>query len=438
MTTRFWTAPVAALAALLLVSASCAGADEAPTLERGLVNRAPSLIKHFKEKKYRNIGVLKFLVARHGHDYSDNAGTLNMLLARRLLVALALANDPRSPIGLVRNASAVAARTRGANHNSAGGRKKLFEPDYPLAWGKKEVKVDAFVTGTARISKDLRTLEVGLRIFDRTDKDLKPFGKTFTVHSDAGKLAEMNEGFMLRGTPDEETILKTAARIAQGKAKHPLEDADPPVRLVVLYNSKPVAIEFKGGKAYIPEPRAGKQKVLFRLVRDGSKERYGVVLKVNGENTIGRQRLPDLHCRRWILDPKAGPITITGFQVDDREAEEFVVLSRAESKAREIDYGTDVGTISITVFRERQKEETYDSDEEKARRNARVVARARLPRKDSYATLKQELLDEANEETRGIIKEGPKIASRVKKVKFTPDPIPVMTAAIIYYRPGKK
>jgi hypothetical protein len=64
-----------------------------------------------EEKKYRNVGVLKFLVAREGKkDFSDNAGTLNMLLARRLEVALVLANDRKNLLGIIRNASAVAAR----------------------------------------------------------------------------------------------------------------------------------------------------------------------------------------------------------------------------------------------------------------------------------------------------------------------------------------
>src|SRR5947209_3853267 len=128
--------PVAALL-LLGLALPAAGAAEALTLERALVQQAPALIKHFKAAGCKNVGVLKFQVARPGSSrFSDNVGTLNMLLARRLEVALVLSNDAKNPVGVLRNTSAVAARTSGANHLSAPGRKKLFEPNYPLAWGK--------------------------------------------------------------------------------------------------------------------------------------------------------------------------------------------------------------------------------------------------------------------------------------------------------------
>src|SRR4029077_244308 len=88
------------------------------SIEHELVRQAPKLIKIFKEHGYHNIGVLKFLVARgeQATQVSDNVGTLNMLLARRLEMALILANAPRQPVGIVANASAVAQRTAGANH----------------------------------------------------------------------------------------------------------------------------------------------------------------------------------------------------------------------------------------------------------------------------------------------------------------------------------
>jgi hypothetical protein len=430
-----------ALPLCLLIGSAVAPAvtaKEAAGLERGLAAQAPALIKHCKEKKYRNVGVLKFLILREGKKgFSDNVGTLNMLLARRLEVALVLANDTKNPVGVIRNASAVAARTRGANHRSPAGRRKLFEPDYPLAWGDREVKADAFLTGTAQVSKDLRTMTVSLLAFDKASNKLAQVGDDFKVRSDAGKLAELNESFLLRGHGDEETVIRTAARVVQRQVRHPLQESSLPVRLEVLYDGKVVKIEHRDGKAFVPGPREG-QKVAFRLVRDSSKERYGVVLKVNGESTIGRQRLPDLHCRRWILGPGSKPITIWGYQMDDREAEEFKVISPAESKAREMSYGADVGTISLTVFRESQKEETYDPDREREKKRLQAIASARLPaNKATYQALKSELLKESNEsETRSpesLVVPGQKIKFKVRTVPFTPDPIPVMSVTIIYY-----
>ncbi len=428
---------VLAVAALLLGGAwRAAGAAEAPSLERGLVGQAPALIEHFKANDYKNVGVLKFLVAREGaKSFSDNVGTLNLMMARRLEVALVLANEPKRPIGIIRNASAVAARTKGANHRTPLGRKKLFGADYPLAWGKTEVKADAFVTGTAQISKDLRKLTVSLYIFDKRKNASEQVGEDFEVRNDAGKLAEMNESFALRGLFDDGEAVKTAAQVNQKKAQHPLADGTPPVHLTVLYGGKPVRVEYRDGKAFLPEPKEG-QKVAFLLGRDNSKARYGAVLKVNGENTIDHERQPDFHCRRWVLDVGTKPFLIKGYQVDDKTAEEFRGLSPSESKAREMNYGADVGTISLTVFRERQKEEVFDPLEVKEQKRARVVAKAQLPEKASYKALKAELMAEANEgETRGLIGEGKKVASKVRIVTFKPEPIPVMSVTIVYYRP---
>ena len=424
----------------LLVATPFGRPAELPSLERGLVNQAPALLAHFKARGCKNVGVLKFLIAREGdrkRGFSDNVGTLNMLLARRLEVALVLANDPRAPLGIIRNASVVAARTSGANHLKPAGRRKLFDPDYPLAWGKKEVRADGFVTGTAEISADLRTLKVGLLVFDRASNKLVPLGKDFDAQNDGAKLAEMNESFLLRGLFDDGKVLQVAAAVKEEKAKHPLLVASAPVSLEILYDDTPVKIEYREGKAFVPEPREG-QKVAFRLRRDRSKVRYGAVLKVNGENTIERQRGPDLRCRRWIFDANDPPTLIEGYQIGKSDAEKFRVLSRVESKAREVHYGADVGTISLTVFRERQKEETPDPLEEKEKRNARIVAQARLPQKKDFATLKAGLLAEANDgETRGLIGKGEKVKSPVKVVPFDPDPLPLMSATVIYYRPSR-
>ncbi len=432
-------APKVVLAAAVLL-AGCglcpARAAEAPSLERGLVGQAPGLIKHFKANGYENVGVLKFLIAREGaKSFSDNVGTLNLMIARRLEVALVLANEPKKPVGIIRNASAVAARTRGANHRTPPGRKKLFGADYPLAWGEAQVKADAFVTGTAEISKDLRKLTVSLFIFDKGKNKLEQVGEDFAVRIDARKLTEMNESFALRGLFDEGEAVETAALIKGKKAPHPLARDTSPVRLTVLYDGVPVKVEYRDGRAFIPEPRKG-QEVAFRLGRDKSKARYGAVLKVNGENTVGRERQPDQHCRLWVLDAGKGPYLIQGYQIDAKTRKNFRVLSGSESKAREMNYGADVGTISLTVFRERQKEEVHDPLEARAKRDARVADRASLPaNKATYKELRAELLREANEETRGLIGEGEKVASKVRVVPFHPGPTPVMSVTIVYYRP---
>ena len=422
--------------ALLAALPHAADAAEPESLERGFVAKAPGLIKQFKAKGYKNVGVLKFLVLREGaKTFSDNVGTLNMTLARRLEVALVLANDPRAPVGVVRNASAVAARTAGANHLTKAGRVKLFAADYPLAWGKDEVKADAFATGTAMIGKDLKTMTVSLLVFDREGGKVEQFGEDFLARNDAGKLAEMGESFVLRGLFDDGEAVATAAKVAAKEVVHPLAAkaaTAPPVVLDLFYDDERVALEARDGRLYAPEPSEG-QKVAFRLTRDKSKTRYGVVLKVNGENTIEKQREPDLYCRRWVLGAGLGPVGVSAFQMSDTKFREFKVLSAAAAKAREVNYGADVGTITLTVFREGTGEEVVDTD--RASRNSRLVAKAHLPAKtpDNYDALKAQLLADAD---RGLIVDGEeKEGAKVKRVKFKADPTPVMSATIIYYKP---
>src|SRR5262249_53313628 len=126
--------------------------------------------------------------------------------------------------------------------------------------------------------------------------------------------------------------------------------------LEILYDNRTQPFEFKDGAAQIPEPRQGQVVTLILKRKATDQQTYAVVLKVNGENTLGRQRLADLQCRKWIIAPKCPPIVLRGFQMDENVAAMFRVASPAESAARAIDYGRDVGTISLTVFGEHPKD----------------------------------------------------------------------------------
>ena len=80
--------------------------------------------------------------------------------------------------------------------------------------------------------------------------------------------------------------------------------------LDIRYNGKSVPVVVKDGRARVAEPIEG-DKVSFVLRRnDASKERYGVVLLVNGENTLYKQRLSPELCTKWIFDPGAEPYTV--------------------------------------------------------------------------------------------------------------------------------
>lgn len=413
-------------------------------LERELVRQGPKIIKYLKDKGYANVGVLKFLVARDDGKESDNVGTLNLLLAQRLEVALILANDPVKPVGIIENATSVAHRTRGANHLSEEGRVLLFNGRFPLAWGQQEVAADAFVTGAARISKDLRRLTIRLQCFDKKSKEPALIGAEFQVDNQAELLGEMGESFVLRGSKvkissrdsyQPDWAFQAAAQVKGEEAKHPISDKEAPVTLDVFYDNKRVPVKLRQGKAMVAEPKE-KQKIRIVLKRDDSNERYGVVLKVNGENTIDKERLPDFHCRRWIMDPGDPHMTLTGYQMGDNTVEKFRVLSVRESGEREFSYGPDVGTITVTVFRElRGKDKSQDLSYETM--DTAAVSQARLPAEKSVNSdaLKWQIREDANQDvSRGLIAEGEKGKSKVRQVTFKPDPIPIMSSTVVYYK----
>lgn len=455
------------LAAVAAVAAPACAAD----LESALLDRAKGLVAFAKAEKYQTVGVLKFHASTDGEHWTDNLGTINTLIARRLEVALVLANDPRNPVGVIDDATATAAGVRGANHFTAAGRKALLAADYKPAWGdpKARVKPSAFFTGLVTESKDLKTLTVSFFYFDAKKNDLRqvPGVADAVVVNRAAALVELGESFTVRGAFDggkveakkaepkkeeakkvepkkveakkdappadlpkgeDQAAIKKAVEVRdQQGAKHPAEDPSAPVRLTVLYDGRPVKVEVKEGKAFVPEPAAG-QTVQFVLTKDATAKRYGVVLKVNGENTLDKQRLPDVRCRMWVLTTPNEVAGVGGYVLGTDRVEKFRVLSAPESKAREVNYGADVGTLTLTVFPEGAAA-VPDLAENAAEKTA--VAKAELPAEPSKSidALKAKLLDDAN---RGLIVEGAAEPGNVRTVTFTPAAAPVMTLTVVY------
>ncbi len=79
-----------------------------------------------KEHGVRNVGVLKYRVKKGDQPVSARIGTLNLDLAARREIALVLATDIKAPLGIIHDASAVTARTPGANHLTEPGRRALI------------------------------------------------------------------------------------------------------------------------------------------------------------------------------------------------------------------------------------------------------------------------------------------------------------------------
>lgn len=464
------------LLAALLAAFLVAPAVQAKSLARQLVEVAPEVVRYMEKKGYRNVGVLKFRIQKGDSELSDRIGTLNSTLADRVENALMLALDAEvaNPMGIIDDASAVAATLGNPSYLTQAGRKKLFNhKDYPLRWGNKKVQPDAFVTGVVILPKDRAIMEVALCVFDRDEKF--HFFASFEADLTTNLLTESGRDFLiLRGANDGEFRAKQrltnqlALEDSQKQQKKEintpvLKTKGAPVELIVYYNNQPIPLELgPDNTAKIPEPQEG-QKVHFELVRrDTSNTRYGVVLKVNGENTLFKQKLPALQCRKWILDTEQQRTEVHGFQRDEQKRDDFRIASAAESKAMEVNYGRDVGQISLVVFREERiggpPPDDLPPDEAPVPNNstqtvlkssqAKTLLAASFgkagsnpeeERPNSLLSAQRRIRDDSNNiappEQKGLILSGGVSDGRIRTVNFKPDPVPVMSATIIYYKP---
>jgi hypothetical protein len=346
-----------------------------PTLEEALRENAPKIraflweyMKH--PDKSLHVGVLKFLVQTDDRPPGDNAGPLNLHIARRLEAALILClpEADADKVRILHNPGAVLMRT--ANHLNKNGRKAFFQRNYPPAWGKEDmISADVFVTGLVKISGGSRTLDVTVQAFDKTDKELVKVCN-LQVAADPRLLTEAGVSFALsRGSNrvdyanvvpasnGRELPTKVSTRIpSDKKIKSPtvrelLQEA--PIDFQVLYDGERQKV---GENGTVPEP-AEKTKVTLRLKhKNRDSYAYGVVLKINGENSIyPEEREPnDFRGHKWVLYPK-DDYEIAGYlkkKLKD-EAEAFLVLSTSESRLEEVNYGRHAGTFTIVIFQGR-------------------------------------------------------------------------------------
>jgi hypothetical protein len=369
-----------AVVALALWVGISPAAEEKDSLDSTLKKHAPEIIKHLREHKYQNVGVLKFVV-KQGDRSTDNAGPLNLSLANRLEVALVLAN-PDDKLGLIERASeaVVRARNRRANHLSPEGRAALF-------------------------------------------RTLAELGRSYHLKS--------------RG-PDESELLAQAvdqSRVIEDKKEsNPLESGKSPVELRILYNGTAV----RPVNGVVPEPLKD-DKVTFELI-NRSEERCGVVLKVNGENTLFREPYEASQCHKWILGP-GEKVKVDGFQLGPKESKRFEVLSPEESEKDSVNYGSHAGTFSLVVFRESKA----DGHVVTASHDTAAISRGSLSpngkKPGTLEALQAALRDKGSksqaEGSRGILSAGESIDRPIQYVSFKPDRIPVLSATIRYYQPGR-
>jgi hypothetical protein len=453
---------LAALTLVFLVE----GLHASNVLELQLASSAKKAMAVFREEKIASVGVLKFSMRIGEGGFPSSLGLLNHRLAEKFQLALVQANPAQESkaseqVGVIRDASSVAATIPGASHVTPEGRALLFSKTYPLAWVTRDqtsVVPDAFVIGVGQIHADLKMLDIELSYIRKGTSGLEPLD-SFSVPTDIEDLMEGGESFTTRGLfdggevngeqPAIEFIAKKSLSIRnetlneskpKTSALHPLApSSDSPLSFEVWYNEQVQPLEFRNGAAFLREPTSA-QKVIFVVRRRANNnQRYGVLVRVNGENTLYRERIPDARASVWIMEPAMKEFSIRGFQRDQGTREDFRVLSKTESNKRSIDYGRDVGMISFVVFQEAAQLTPPLSDDEL---DLAIQAQAKLPSETapSLGKLNKSLTDQllAQDATRGLIVEGEKTQANIRIVTFQRDPLPAMSTSIRYFNPNSR
>lgn len=466
------------LAVGLLLCVVCSGLAQpvhaADELEKELISASKAVLKHARENGYKNIGVLKFAVKNHHDPTGGHDSALGRRLADKLEMALLLTVDVSDPIGIAKNASDTAATIAGASHLSPSqeAREKLFVKNYPMSWGSQDQPIDAFYSGSAVLLKDLSKIVVGFRVLDAATGSLEWVPNLrLEVKPGIDELMDAGQSFTTRGIFDSANIKLTnterkekaaeeatltsldvsdASDTQQTGSKHPLspDNTDSPITFEVHYDNQPQKIRIEGGLAFVAEPEEH-QKVMFVIRRKGSaRPRLAVVVKVNGENTLRKQTLPDAKCGAWIFEPHMDVFGIKGYQMNQNEREPFRVLSDSESIEKEIDYGSHAGAITVSVFPELKGTPTETPKETPKAPSDDLLALledAEHPeRKPSTLAALRSILDpnakptpKVNQfATRGLIGGGDKVTASVEKTKMQRDSVPLMSATLRYYNPS--
>ena len=453
---------------LLTAPARAEEPKKVESLNVALKENAPKLLEEVRKRGYKNVAVLKFLVADSEGTPRADVGTLGRSLSDRLEVALTISLPDDDKFGIIAGASdgVVASDNKRVDHNTEEGRKALFSIGakyFHLAWKPtEEIKPEAFLTGVARFSKDHRTISVEVQLVER--KALTTICK-FTATSDARTLTDAGLSYATaRGAKFEEALVKvdnTApssddnAEKLRDKVKAAVAEWDAaPVQLEILYDGVPQKVGAETGEAYssatvlrVPAPVNDKvMKVTFRLT-SRTDERVGVVLRLNGRNTIFEQRGDPVSNYKWILEKKGQSITIKGFQKNNDEDQPFKVLSAAESQAAALNYGESAGLIDLIVFRGVPKPESAVVEGKNDPTLVALGIRGAMkltgqPEASSLKTFKEQLERETVKEAADIGREGGIVTkgetsdkNPIKTVEFFPSPYPVSSSTIRYYSP---
>ncbi len=448
------------IATILALAALAAPALAGESLAESLYAKAPAILQKMKKKDMTAVGVLKFTAVEDGKS-SDSLKELGLTLAVRTQTALLLANkDPQFVIIENPNGQVTKAQLFEANHQKEDGRKAFFGMKYLPAFGKDEVEASGFVVGTATPSADMKTVALKLQVFDKTGK-LTDLTDEWAVDTDADMLGELGGSFALppitrkavvSGQPVkkeelQKLVLDTAVAVV--KATPPTPETKPvpnpalencPIKWEIRYNDKAQTVS----GSLLPEPDEV-DKVSFVLTNPSKDETYAVVLMVNGESTLYKERQAVSKCRKWILEPRTETV-INGFQTGPLESKLFKVVRPEDPEVDSVRYSENLGQFRLVVFAGKVTDKNPNPVDGKAIDEVSAIANARLNhrpdgvRPQSLEELQASLTRTGRDGTnaRGVVVAGAAADSKTVQAWFAvASDTPVADITLRYFHPKK-
>lgn len=457
-----------------------APATSADPIDVALLKLAPDLMRHAKDAGVKNLGVLRFRVrVGDGPDRFDS-GPLNDSLVLRLEEALIRVNDETHPIGITHDATAHARqRFPNASYLDPAGRAQLFQVRYPPAWGTDRVAVDAFVTGRLVVSVEGRAT-LAIEWLPKADaaptvwREVQvPMTRAMLAEAGLVFAARGQAALQSRGLDDELDGIAVLAKAKKKPAKSeptgtPTKAAEKPrgatppaaepatpkiitvadqptaelVEMTIFVDGKPAKPTTDAENPewlMIPEPQPG--QTLHITLKNRHSARVGVVLRVNGVNTLYKEADEREISRfsKWILEP-GKTYQIRGFHRDTQTLEPFAITSKSADAATAFGPLAQRGLIQCDVFAERQQAPRLDVESTRALLTMRGLAMSEVtdpPAKD-LAELKARLRKASGKPLtdRGFIVGGSDQRSDLKEATIT-HPFLVESTTIRYARVGQ-
>jgi hypothetical protein len=392
--------------------ASIATPSRAEEVDKLLYRQARKLYDTIAAKKAGVVGVLKFRASKASEPETFFAGPINIHMAEMLEAVLIAGrfNLDQDKTRIVRNASLTASSAgQKLNYLNPVDRSKLFNLVYTEVEGTTATP-EMFFTGVVKLDQKTHQTTVVIEAFDKQGQSIEEVAR-FTAENDRNLLGDFGQAYILArrdvfARPDSDGNLAADSQSAPGANRFsPVSRSESLAVLRMSINGQTVPFETDttgpspGGLRFTSREPLETDTVQFAIENISKDARVACVLKINGENTLFRERDAAVNCRKWIVNPGETK-TIGGFYEGEvgKNMRKFLVKS-APGPDEPLSPSLQ-GTIDFHVFIE-DKDGPARPDGESA-----AITRGLPTDVTNYADLNRAMFKTGDIKKRGIILSG--------------------------------